>query len=63
MQFSDQAKKIIISQLINSISMVLKYCNGTIIWTSFVPSFLVWPVIFYLYLDQPLSGKLGTSTI
>ena len=35
---------------------LLKHFNGTIIWTSFVPSFSpVWPVIYCLYLNEALS--------
>ena len=56
-----------ISQLFNGISRVLqkllKYFNGTIIWISSLPSFLVWPVSFCLYLNEALSGSSGTSII
>ena len=64
MYFSDQVKRILISQLINDISWVLqkllKYFNDTIIWTFFSPSFPVWPVICP-YLNKALSGSSGTS--
>ena len=63
-QFSDQVRMRLASQLITGISRVLqellKYFNGTIIWTAFVPSFPVEPVIFYLYLNEVLlPGKLS----
>ena len=55
----------LILQVINGISRVLqnllKCFNDTIIWTSFVSSFPVWPVTFYLYLNEALSGSSGTS--
>ena len=36
---------------------LLKNFNGTNIWTYFVPSFSpVWPVTFYLYLNETLTG-------
>ena len=64
---SDKVKKILISQLINGISRglqkLLKYFNGIIIWTSFVPSFPVWPVNFSLDLNEVVSGLSGTSVI
>ena len=40
-----------------------KYFNGAIIWTSFVPSFPVWSVIFCLYLNEVVSGLSGTSIL
>ena len=54
---SDQVKIILTSQLIKSISVVLKkllnYFNGTIISTLFIsPSSSVWPVIFALKLNE-----------
>ena len=63
-QFSDQVRMRLASQLITGISRVLqellKYFNGTIIWTAFVPSFPVEPVIFHLYLNEVLlPGKLS----
>ena len=64
--FSDQVKKIFISQIVDGISGVLqkllKYFNGTIIWISLVPSFPVWPAITTcLYLNEELSGSSRTS--
>ena len=75
MQFADQVKMRSISELINGISIALqklvKYFNGTVIWTAFVLSFPVEPVIFYLNLNEALlpgklsrasaSGKAGSS--
>ena len=56
-----------ISQFIYAISKVLQKLlnnlNGTIIWTSFIPLFPVWPVIFCLDLNKALSGPLGTLII
>ena len=65
-QFADQVKIIFIAQFINDISKVLqnllRYFNGTIISTSFVPSLTVCPVTFCSKLNQALlmlaSGKL-----
>ena len=69
-QFSDQRRKRLGSQLINSISRVLqkllKYFNGTIFWTSSLPSFLVWPAFFCLDLNEALSissGRLNNNAI
>ena len=67
-QFSDQVRKRLISQLINGISTVLqnllRYFSGTHISEFFVPSFLVRPIIFFLYLNETLvSGKSGKSII
>ena len=48
----------LISKLINGISRVLqkvlKYFNGTLILTFFVPSFSVLPAIFTLNLNEAL---------
>ena len=67
MQFSDQVKITIISQLIKGISRVpqkfLKYFNGTIILTSFDPSFSVWPVIVSLKWNESVTLTLLKSTI
>ena len=64
---SDPVKKILISQLIYDISRVcqklFKYFNVTVIWTSFDPSFPIWPVIFCLDLNEALSGSSATSVI
>ena len=64
---SDQVKKILISQLISGVSRVLqklfRYFNGTIIWTIFIESFPVWPVIFCLDLNEALSGSSKASII
>ena len=55
-QFDDHVKIRLTSQLIKGISKVLqkllKYFNGTIISTSFVPSSPVSPVIFALNLNE-----------
>ena len=57
-QFTDQVRMRLISQLVNGISRVLekvlKYFCGTIIWTAFVPSSPVEPVIFCLNLNEAL---------
>ena len=49
-QFADKVRIRLISQLINGISRVLqkilKYCNGTIILTSFVPLLPILSAIF-----------------
>ena len=65
-QFADQAKMRIISELINCILRVLqkllKYFNGTIILTSFVPLFPIEPVISCLYYNEvQLPGKLSRA--
>ena len=56
----------LISQLINGISRVLqkflKYFNGSIICTTFVPSSPVEPIIFYLNVNEALlPGKLAIA--
>ena len=55
-QLDDHVKIRLTSQLIKGISKVLqkllKYFNGTITSTSFVPSFPVWSVIFTLNLNE-----------
>ena len=65
-QFADQVKMRIISQLINCILRVLqkllKYFNGTIILTAFVPLFPIEPVISCLYFNEAqLPGKLSRA--
>ena len=66
-QFADQVKIRLISQLVKGISRVLqklpKYFNGTIISTSFVPSFSVWPVIFSLKLNERVRLASPKSSI
>ena len=68
--FSGQAKMRLISQLIKGIPRVLqkliKYFNGTIISTFFVPPLAISPVIFCLHLNEALllsaaAGKLVAS--
>ena len=58
-QLDDHVKMRLTSQLIKGISKVLqkllKYFNGTIISTSFVPSFPVRPVIFTLNLNESVA--------
>ena len=66
-QFAEQVRMILISQLINGISRflqkLLKYFNGAIILTFFVPLFPVEPVIFCLNLNETLfPGKLARAT-
>ena len=54
----DQVKIRLISKLINGISKVLqkllKYFNGTLTLTFFVPSFYVLPAIFVWHLNEAL---------
>ena len=66
MQFVEQVRMRLISQLINGVSRdhqkLLKHCNGTIILTAFVSSSPVEPVIFCLYLNEALlPGKLARA--
>ena len=57
LKLADEVRIRLISQLINGISRFLqklfRYFNGTVISTSFVPSFHIFPVIF-LYLNEML---------
>ena len=63
--FYDHVKIRLTSQLIKGISKVLqkllKYFNGTIISTSFVPPFPVYPVIFAFNLNE--SAVLSSEKI
>ena len=68
-QVDDHVKIRLTSQLIKGISKVLqkllKYFSGTIISTSFVPPFLVRPVIFALNLNESVvlpSAKITISS-
>ena len=63
-QFADQVRMRLISQLSNGISRalqnLLKYFNGTSIWTASVPSSPAEPAIFCSYLNETLlPGKLA----
>ena len=76
-QFSHQFRSRLISQLIKDISRVLqkllRYFNGTIISTFFVPFLPAWPVIYSFILNElvstltslklisPLLAKAGSS--
>ena len=69
-RLDDHVKIRLTSQLIKGISKVLqkllKYFNGTIISTSFVPSFPVRPVIFTLKLNESVvlaSAKITISSL
>ena len=67
MQFSDQVKMRLISQLINGISRVLqkllKYFNSTIIPTFFCRQHLLQQLFFCLHLNEALlPGKLATAS-
>ena len=58
----------LISQLIDGILRALqnliKYFNGTIIWTAIVPPSPGKPVIFYLNLSEALlAGKLSRALV
>ena len=64
----DQFRRRLISQLINGISRVLqkllKYFNGALILTFFVPSFSLLSAIFVLNLNEALLSSLaGKSAI
>ena len=67
--FADQVRIRLISQLINSISMVLqkllKYFNGTITLRSFSPLFFILPAISVCNLNEALlllsAGKLAIA--
>ena len=66
-QFAEQVRMSLISQLINGVSRalqkLLRYFNGTLISTCFVP-FPVWPVMFCLNLNEAqLLSVSGNSTI
>ena len=54
--FADQVKMRLISQLIKGTSRVLqkllKYFNGAIVLTSFVPAATILPVIFCLNINE-----------
>ena len=66
-QVDDHVKIRLTSQLMKGISKVLqkllKYFSGTIISTSFVPPFPVWPVIFALKLNESVVLPTVNSVI
>ena len=67
--FSGEVRTRLISQLVNGNSRVaqnlLRYFNGAILWTFFVQSFSILPVIFLVNLNEalllPSTGKLITT--